>query len=107
MSTKTIVVLLVTFLALSSVHLADAQQPKKVPRIGFLGAASVTSQASRLDAFRQGLRDLGYVEGKSIIIEYRDAEGKFERLPKLAAELVGLKVDIIVTQGSPAAELTH
>ena len=83
---------------------SEAQQPKKVPRIGFLGAASATSQASRLDAFRQGLRDLGYVEGKSIIIEYRDAEGKFERLPKLAAELVGLKVDIIVTQGSPAAE---
>jgi putative tryptophan/tyrosine transport system substrate-binding protein len=83
---------------------AEAQQPKKVPRIGFLGAASATSQASRLDAFRQGLRDLGYVEGKSIIIEYRDAEGKFERLPKLAAELVGLKVDIIVTQGSPAVE---
>jgi putative ABC transport system substrate-binding protein len=104
MTTKAIVVLLVTFLALSSVHLADAQQPKKVSRIGFLGAASATSQASRLDAFRQGLRDLGYVEGKSIIIEYRDAEGKFERLPKLAAELVGLKVDIIVTQGSPAAE---
>jgi len=91
-------------LVLAAIHLAHAQQAKKVPRIGFLGAASATSQASRLDAFRQGLRDLGYVEGKSIIIEYRDAEGKFERLPKLAAELVGLKVDIIVTQGSPAAE---
>ena len=86
------------------VPLAEAQQQKKVPRIGFLGAASATSQASRLDAFRQGLRELGYVEGKNIIIEYRHAEGKFERLPELSAELMRLKVDIIVTQGSPAAE---
>jgi putative ABC transport system substrate-binding protein len=86
------------------VPLAEAQQQKKVPRIGFLGAASATSQASRLDAFRQGLRELGYVEGKNIIVEYRHAEGKFERLPELSAELMRLKVDIIVTQGSPAAE---
>ncbi len=95
--------ILVTFM-LGFVYLADAQQQKKIPRIAFLGAASATSRASRLDAFRQGLWELGYVEGKNIIIEYRHAEGKFERLPELSAELAHLKVDIIVTQGSPAAE---
>src|SRR4030095_10793807 len=77
----------------------DAQQPKKVPRIGFLTAASASSQASRLDAFRQGLRELGYVEGKNIVIEYRYAEG-LDRLPALAAELVRLKVAVIVTGGA-------
>jgi len=83
---------------------ADAQQPKKVPRIGYLGANSPSVNPSRIEAFRQGLRELGYVEGKNIVIEYRRAEGKFDRLPDLAAELVRLKVDVIVTSG-PAA--TH
>ena len=78
---------------------AQAQQPKKVPRIGFLIGASAPSVAARLDAFRQGLRDLGYVEGKNIVIEYRYAEGKSDRLSALAAELVRLKVDIIATAG--------
>jgi ABC-type uncharacterized transport system substrate-binding protein len=78
---------------------AEAQQLPKIPRIGFLIGASAPSVAARLDAFRQGLRDLGYVEGKNIVIEYRYAEGKSDRLPALAAELVRLKVDIIATAG--------
>src|SRR5882724_10783619 len=77
--------------------IADAQQAKKVPRIGFLGAAYPSTNAARIEAFRQGLRALGYVEGKNIIIEWRWAEGKADRLPALAAELVRLKVDIIIT----------
>jgi len=82
--------------------IAEAQQPKKVPRIGFLGAASPSANAARIEAFRQGLRELGYVEGKNIVIEWRHAEGKFDRLSELAAELVRLKVDVIVTAGPPA-----
>ena len=78
---------------------AEAQQPKKVPRIGFLTGVSSPTNSARHEAFRQGLRELGYVEGKNIVIEYRSAEGKFDRLPALAAELVRLKVDIIVTGG--------
>ena len=77
----------------------EAQQRTKVPRIGFLTAASTSANAARDDAFRQGLRELGYVEGKNIIIEWRSAEGKADRLPGLAAELVRLKVDIIVSGG--------
>jgi putative tryptophan/tyrosine transport system substrate-binding protein len=87
---------------LATIHLAEAQQPKKVPRIGYLGATSRSINPARIEAFRQGLRELGYVEGKNIVIEYRYAEGKLDRLPALAAELVGLKVDIIV-MGGPAA----
>jgi ABC-type uncharacterized transport system substrate-binding protein len=80
---------------------AQAQQPKKVPRLGFLIGSSPAAIAARIEAFRQGLRDLGYVEGKNIVIEWRYAEGKLDRLPALAAELVRLKIDIIGT-GSPA-----
>ena len=75
---------------------ADGQQPGKVPRIGYLSATSPTVATNVLNAFRQGLRDLGYVEGENIAIEYRWAEGKLERLPALAAELVRLKVDLIL-----------
>src|SRR4030095_1067629 len=100
MSTKIIIALLIT-LALASVHLAEAQQVKKVPRIGMLGIVSASAAAGRIEAFRQGLRELGYVEGKNIVIEYRSAEGKLESLPALAAELVRLKVDVIITRGSP------
>src|SRR5713226_4594532 len=82
---------------------AEAQQPTKIPRIGFLGTASPSIISVRLEAFRQGLREFGYVEEKSIVIEYRWAEGKFDRLPDLAAELVRLKVDIIVTGGSTSS----
>src|SRR5215467_15343421 len=79
---------------------AEAQQPtKKVPRIGYLTGATADGQSARLEAFRQGLRELGYVEGKNIVIEYRYAEGKSNRLPGLATELVRLKVDAIVTAG--------
>src|SRR5437879_6557700 len=79
--------------------IADAQQPTKIPRIGFIVGTSPTANAARVEAFRQGLRELGYVEGKTIVIEWRSAEGKLDRLPALAAELVRLKVDIIVTSG--------
>src|SRR6185503_4686482 len=89
---------------------AQAQQPAKIPRIGFLITSSPSAIAPRLDAFRQSLRELGYVEGKSIVIERRHAEGKSDHLPALAAELVRLKVDVIVTSGPtatrPAKEAT-
>jgi len=78
---------------------ALAQQPTKVPRIGYLSSNSPTANKARIEAFRQGLRELGYVEGKNIIIEWRSAEGKSDRLPALAAELVSLKVDVIVSYG--------
>ena len=78
---------------------ATAQQPTKIPRLGYLAGAPVSANAPRREAFRQDLRELGHVEGKNIIIEYRSADGKLERLPALAAELVRLKVDIIVTAG--------
>jgi len=78
--------------------IADAQQPKKLPRIGFLSAASSSAISARVEAFRQGLRELGYVEGKNIFIEWRFAEGKSDRLASLAAELVRLKVDVIVAE---------
>jgi ABC-type uncharacterized transport system substrate-binding protein len=78
---------------------AQAQQPTKVPRVGFLTANDFSALAARIEALRQGLRELGYVEGKNIVIEYRYAEGKLDRLPALAAELVRLKVDIIVSAG--------
>lgn len=78
-----------------------AQQQGKPRRIGFLGASSASGYASRVEALRAGLRELGYVEGKNIAIEFRWADGKYERLPGLAAELVQLKVDVIVTYGTP------
>jgi ABC-type uncharacterized transport system substrate-binding protein len=90
---------------------AEAQQPTKVPRIGFLSGQSLSTISTRIEAFRQGLRELGYVEGKNIVIELRYAEGKLDRLPALAAELVRLKVDVIVTSGlgstRPANEATN
>ena len=103
------IVALVVTLAMSGA-VAQAQQPTKVPRIGFLSSSSPSTNAARTEAFRQGLRELGYVEGKNIVIEYRSAEGKLDRLPALAAELVRLKVDIILTGGPasirPAKEAT-
>ena len=79
-----------------------AQQAGKVPRIGFLFPGSASTRSVFIEAFRQGLRDLGYIEGKNITVEYRYAEGKMERLPDLAAELVRLKVDVIVAGGGQA-----
>ncbi len=78
------------------------QQAAKVARIGFLEASSPSAIAARIEAFRQGLRELGYVEGKNVAIEYRYAEGNFDRLPALAAELVRLNVNVIVTGGPTA-----
>ena len=77
---------------------AGAQQPKKVSRIGFLSALSPSAESTRSEGFRPALRELGYIEGQQIAIEYRHAEGKSDRIPELAAELVRLKVDIIVVQ---------
>ena len=78
----------------------EAQQLTKTPRIGYLTGSSVSAITDRIGAFRQGLRQLGYVDGKKILIEWKSAEGKVDRLPTLAAELVRLKVDIIVTTGA-------
>ena len=78
---------------------AEAQQPAKIPRIGYLAGAFPSSVPARVAAFRQGLRELGYVEGKNIVVEYRYAEGKADRERELAAELARLKVDVIVTGG--------
>jgi putative ABC transport system substrate-binding protein len=80
---------------------ARAQQPTKMVRIGFLGSTSASRFESRVEAFRLGLRDLGYVEGRNIVIEFRWAEEKYDQLPALAAELVRQKVDVIVTHGTP------
>ena len=78
---------------------AEAQQPKKVSRIGYLGLAAIPRTTPRFDAFRQGLHQIGYTEGKEIVIESRNADGKLDRLNELAAELVRLRVDVIVTRG--------
>jgi putative tryptophan/tyrosine transport system substrate-binding protein len=89
---------------------AEAQQTAKAPRIGFLSSLSSSSITARTESFRQGLHELGYVEGKNIVIEWRYAEGNADRLKELAAELVRLKVDVIVTGGPavnrPAKEAT-
>src|SRR5438093_1905482 len=82
---------------------ADAQQAAKVSRVGFLGNSSAALEANLVGPFREGLRELGYVEGRNIVIEYRWAEGKYERFPALIAELAALNVDVIVTAGTPAA----
>jgi putative ABC transport system substrate-binding protein len=76
---------------------ADAQPPSKIPRVGYLGPSSSTEGAFLLQSFRQGLRELGYVEGQNIFIDYRWAEGRPDRMPALAAELVQLRVDVIFT----------
>ena len=94
--------ILILLCALLTVPLAaGAQQPSKTPVIGFLGVESAAGYARQVEALRAGLRDLGYVEGKTIVIEFRWAEGKLDRLAGLAAELVRLKVDIIVTHSGP------
>jgi len=84
---------------------AEAQQPKKVPRLGYLSAQEPTRESTRSEAIRLALRELGYVEGQNIAIEYRYAEGRVDRFPELAAELVRLKVDIIVVAGGGRAPL--
>jgi ABC-type uncharacterized transport system substrate-binding protein len=96
-------------LALGSILLAvglpaQAQQPRKIARIGYLSAGDPVGRGYRIEAFRQGLKELGYIEGKNIFIEYRFAEAKSDRLPELARDLVRLKVDIIFAGGNPATE---
>jgi putative tryptophan/tyrosine transport system substrate-binding protein len=93
--------ILVAAVQLAVEVMAQPEQSTKIPRIGILSSLSPAAVSARMDAFRQGLRELGYVEGKNLVIEYRYAEGKLDRLPALAAELVRLKVDVIVT-GGPA-----
>src|SRR5262245_16734619 len=95
--TKKITALTLCAMLIVLCSFAEAQQSKKVPRIGLLVPSSASSDSPRRDAFLQGLRDLGYVEGKNIAIEYRYTEGELDRLPDLAAELVRLNVDVIVT----------
>jgi putative ABC transport system substrate-binding protein len=96
---KVLQLLLAHFILTTSAP-SEAQQPAKVPRIGYLGGVSFSVNSARIEAFRQGLRELGYIDGKSIAIEWRSAEVKPERQRELAAELVRLKVDVIVTDGS-------
>jgi putative ABC transport system substrate-binding protein len=97
----TLIAVLILLPALLAAPLpAGAQQPAKVPRIGFLSAATSGVSSPLLDAFRQGLRELGWVEGRNIVVDYRLTEGRSDRLPDLAAELVQLKVDIIVTEAT-------
>jgi putative ABC transport system substrate-binding protein len=98
MTKKILVWLLLTFFV-ANVSVAQAQQAGKIPRLGYLSATSPSTVSARIEAFRQGLRELGYVEGKNIVIEWRFGEGKPDRLLALAAELVRLQVDIIVTAG--------
>ena len=99
MNKKILLVLLATIF-LATFSLAQGQQPKKVPRIGLLSAGSASDYEARLEAFKQGLRELGYIEGQNIIIEYKFAEGKMDRLSDLASDLVRLKVDLIFTMGT-------
>ncbi len=99
---KKIVVSFLATLSLFCIHVAQAQQPKKVPRIGYLTSADPARDSTRAEAIRLALRDRGYIEGQNITIEYRYAEGKLDRYPALAAELVRLKVDIIVVIGGGA-----
>ena len=98
---KAAVPILVAVILLAVGVTAEAQQPKQVPRIGYLTGSSASARSARIEAFGQGLRELGYVEGKNIVIEYRYAEEKLDRLPVLAAELLRLNVEVIVT-GGPA-----
>jgi ABC-type uncharacterized transport system substrate-binding protein len=93
--------LLAVVLVLASAPLAAGAQPVmgKVPRVGLLGVNSAAGYARQVEAMRQGFRDLGYVEGKNIVIEYRWAEGRYDRLLALAAELIRLQPDVIVTSG--------
>jgi len=107
---RSVAICLLSMLFLGGLDNAAAQQPTKIPRIGWLTAATLSSTAARIEAFHQGLRELGYVEGKNIVVEWRSPQSKPDLMPTLAAELVRLKVDIIVTAGGgatrPAKEAT-
>jgi len=100
---RLVLVIILALAFLAAAFPARAQPPSTVPRIGLLATDTPTGTNPRLEVFRQGLRDLGYVEGRNIAIEYRWAGGRLERLPDLAIELVGLKVDVIVAPTTPMA----
>ena len=94
----------IALLALGASPSSFAQQPARVWRIGMLDTTAMASNAANVDAFRKGLQELGYVEGRNYVLEYRSADGPNERFPELASELVRLKVDLIVTRGTPATQ---
>ena len=102
MARKTVIVFWLVALALAPLRQAEAQQQAKVSKIGWLGIGSASS-VSRYEEFRRALRELGYVEGKTITFEYRSADNKLDRLPSLAEELVRLQVDLLITRGTPEA----
>jgi len=102
-NTRWAVAIILALCILGTTLTAQAQQPGKVPRIGYLGNSSPALEPDLVGAFRQGLRDLGYTEGQNILIEFRWAEGRSERFPELAAELVRLKVDVLLAAGTPGA----
>ncbi len=93
----------ITFLGVAAVLPLAASAQSKIPRIGFMGNSTAALEANLVDAFREGLRELGYEEGRNIVIEYRWADGEYQRFSTLVAELVAAKVDLIVTAGTPAA----
>jgi putative ABC transport system substrate-binding protein len=100
---KKIVFIAVAILFLVIVHRVEAQQPKKIPRVGYVsGSGDASNPGPLVEAFRQGLRDLGYIEGKNILVEYRYAAGKLDPIPSIVAELVQLNVDVIVAAALPA-----
>jgi len=99
MARKIIAVVWLFGFALATFRVAEAQQPARIGRITYLSGTSSSANSARVEAFRQGLHELGYVEGKNIVIEWRYAEGKLDRLPELAEEQVRLKVDVIVSTG--------
>jgi putative tryptophan/tyrosine transport system substrate-binding protein len=96
--------ILVVVVLLAVAVIAEAQQPKKIPRIGYLSAQYPATDSVRSEAIRLNLRKLGYIEGQNIATEYRYAEGKQDRFPELVAELVSLKVDIILVSGLKGAK---
>src|SRR5258706_14230777 len=102
MSSKICWLALCALLLTASVRV-QAQQPKKIPRVGYLAAVSAAADAPRLEAFRHGLREYGYIEGQNILIDYRHEGRSFERLPDLASELLGLKIDVLVAVTTNAA----
>src|SRR5262245_25184461 len=104
---KRLLLYFVAILILAAVQTVGAQQPKKVPRIGYLAPGSPSSDSPRIEPFRQGLRELGYTEGQDIVIELRFAQGKSERLPAVVAELSQLTGDVIVLYGAAAAQVAN
>ena len=101
-ASRSVVLGILMFALLAAPFAAGAQQTGKVYRIGFLGNSTAALEANLVGPFREGLRDLGYVEGRNVLIEYRWAEGKYDRFPALIGELLALKVAVIVTAGTPA-----